>query len=79
MRPYKGITARALLLPVNEGFSNLPSARQIECMDAAASSIVGLTESFLSPGELSPLPIMGIPGWDDNEAASYYDDARVFR
>ena len=79
MRAYKGITARALLLPVTEAFPDLSPARQLEYVDDAAARHVAQPASFASPQDLSPLPIMGIPGWDDNEADSYYDDVSVFR
>jgi len=30
--------------------------------------------------ELSPLPVLGVPGWwPDNERESFYDDADYFR
>ncbi|MDP1069178.1 DUF3025 domain-containing protein, partial [Klebsiella pneumoniae] len=34
----------------------------------------------LSPAELPPLPVLGIPGWwAPNASREFYDDERVFR
>jgi hypothetical protein len=77
LRPYVGMTAHAMLLPVDEGFITAPPARQLEMIDAfAARHIAALTV----PQALSPLPLLGVPGWwRDNEDESFYDDERYFR
>jgi hypothetical protein len=68
-RPYKGITAHAL--PVR-----LPPAAALSPIDAGAAAALDPT---LTTRRLLPLPVLGIPGWADNGAAAYYDDASVFR
>jgi len=33
-----------------------------------------------TPRSLSPLPVLGIPGWwSENEAPAFYDDTAYFR
>lgn len=67
--PYKGITAHTLAVPLAADASVAEVDRQVAAsLDAA-----------LAPGQLLPLPVLGIPGWADNDDVSYYDDSSVFR
>jgi hypothetical protein len=34
---------------------------------------------LLSPLYLNPLPILGVPGWWDNESAAFYQQTDYFR
>ena len=85
MQSYKGMTARALMLPVSVSFLEQSSARQIEYIDEWAARYMGLPTSLESKltlsnlPALSHLPVMGIPDWDKNATAAFYDDAEVFR
>jgi len=67
--PYPGVTAHALHVRLHADAS-LPA------VDAAVAAAL---DEGLVPGQLSPLPVLGIPGWAENEDAAYYDDASVFR
>jgi hypothetical protein len=67
--PYRGITAHALVV-------RLPAATPLDRIDGAAATTLG---EELAPNRLLPLPVLGIPGWDDNGDAAYYGDATVFR
>jgi hypothetical protein len=69
-RPYKGITAHAVHIALAPG----SSLDQIDrCMAA------GLDER-LTPHDLMPLPVLGIPGWcAQNENRDFYSDPVVFR
>ena len=77
LRPYVGMTAHAILLPVTgEHFAHEP-ARQLESIDALAAAAV---LSMTTPRALSPLPVLGVPGWwPDNEDPAFYDNAAYFR
>lgn len=67
--PYPAMTGKCLLLP------GLPSS--LEDTEAGAVAAVA---TIVSPRELPPLPIQGIPGWDSgNAVASYYANREVFR
>jgi hypothetical protein len=67
--PYRGVTAHALHV---RSSPDTPLA-------AIEAAIADALDDGLSPGRLLPLPVLGIPGWADNEDAAYYDDAAVFR
>jgi hypothetical protein len=67
--PYRGVTAHALHV-------RLPAGAPLAAIDATVAAAL---DAGLVPGRLHPLPVLGIPGWAENEDASYYDDASVFR
>ena len=77
LHAYKGMTGRALLLPVPGSFLEQSAVLQREWLDKGAA--VYLETRVRSPRDFTPLPIMGIPGWADNGDTGFYDDAKVFR
>lgn len=69
--PYKAITAHAWLLPLP------PDASDAE-VDAALAARLDATP--LQPDALSPLPVLGFPGWcEANRDPAFYNDPQVFR
>jgi hypothetical protein len=81
LQPYKSITAHALLLRVNDPFPGKPRASQLSELDENLAARL-LDRSILdSPAGLSPVPLMGIPGWWPirEQTASFYEDQQVFR
>ena len=77
LKPYVGMTAHAMLLRVPQAHFAQPLARQLESIDALAAVAV---RSMTSPQALSPLPLLGFPGWwRDNEDPAFYDNAAYFR
>jgi hypothetical protein len=68
LTPYRSITGKCLLLePANLG------------LDAAENGAVAALAALDSPRQLPPLPLLGIPGWDDNASAAYYRNTEIFR
>jgi len=74
LNPYKSITAHALLLHA----PGLPGAQEIDQALGAALAVPGW---LTSPSGLSPLPLMGIPGWwrEGDQDVEFYQDHEVFR
>jgi hypothetical protein len=74
LKPYKSITAHALILHTPEP----ASAEQLDSLLAALLNDERLVDSTAC---LSPLPLMGIPGWwsADEQDGVFYDDRDVFR
>ena len=74
LNPYKSMTAHALLLHA----THLVLWEQL---DKQLGASLGDRQFFDSPAGLSPLPLMGIPGWwqagEQND--DFYDDRDVFR
>jgi len=80
LRPYKGLTARALVLPVCRDFLGMPLDSQLAEADGRAADHFAQTCALESTRVLAPVPILGVPGWEAaNEREAFYDDVSVFR
>ncbi len=80
LEPYKGVTAKALIVDTTPGLLDAPLERQLLEMDARAADYFSGPQALASTRRLSPLPILGIPGWDPaNASEEYYDDPSQFR
>ena len=80
MAPYIGLTAHALLLPVGPPFTRSALSVQLAEVDGLAAQLVRTAPAFDSPRNLSPLPLLGVPGWSRESALeAFYDDAAYFR
>ena len=80
LEPHKGVTAKALIVNVAPELLDAPIERQLAELDARASNYFSETQALASTRSLSPLPILGIPGWEPaNEREEYYEDASQFR
>jgi hypothetical protein len=78
LTPYIGVTAHALLVEVADDFFTLSLAQQQAHLDRVMARV--LREGYLlSPLYLNPLPILGVPGWWDNESAAFYQQTDYFR
>ena len=80
LAPFVGLTAKALLVPVDAGFARLPMTRRCALLDAVVARLIGDPARFASTTDLSPLPVLGLPNWwPGNEDPGFYDDANYFR
>jgi len=72
--PYKAMTGRCLLL------QSLEADPGDAAIDAAVATLWGPEGPLRRPGDFSPLPFMGIPGWSRGpQYRAFYDDPEVFR
>jgi hypothetical protein len=80
LRPFGGVTGRAILLPVDRELLLAPLEAQLAALDASVSGYVADGAKLLATRELAPIPILGVPGWClDNERETYYDNPDTFR
>lgn len=78
--PFRGLTAKALVFTLSSQELEGPPSEQVAALDARAAAWFGRPESLASTRVLSPLPVLGIPGWHEGNAqAHYYDDTWQFR
>ncbi len=78
MQPYVGMTGHGLLIRVEQGFFGLPIGQQLAYLDDRVAEY--LADHCHGTRELSPIPLLGVPGWSaDNECSSYYDNTAYFR
>ena len=76
--PYKAITAQVLVL--RPGDLELPHEEIPEpALDDALSRALLSGRLLTSTASLSPLPLMGIPGWSEGQDTEFYNDRTVFR
>lgn len=76
--PYVGMTGHAVLLEVPDNGDTPETSAGVAEADAAAAH--ALIERVTHPHDLSPLPVLGVPGWwDGNRSAAFYDNAAYFR
>jgi hypothetical protein len=80
LKPYIGMTGQGLLLPVEPAFFDLPPQQRLASLDERVAGYLLQPGHCRSTRELTPVPLLGIPGWTSaNEDASFYDDVSYFR
>jgi hypothetical protein len=80
LEPYKGVTAKALVVDTALDLFDAPMERQLSELDARAADYFSGAQALASTRNLPPLPILGIPGWEPaNAREDYYDDLSQFR
>lgn len=80
LEPYVGMTANAVLLQCDENFFELDQQMQLAWIDKALLRQLADRSRFNVPQDLSPFPVLGMPGWDAaNSDECYYDNQRYFR
>lgn len=79
LKPFRGLTAKAVLYDVSEAWLEMPFDAQLAAVDLRLAA--DLTSGrYQRPRDFQPLPLLGIPGvTPDNEAPAYYDDTWQFR
>jgi len=80
LRPYIGITGKAIIVPVPGSFTSHSPAAQLDRLDLALAAVIADPGRLLAPRELAPLPLLGVPGWwAANEAEDFYGNRDYFR
>jgi len=80
LQPFVGLTGKAVLLEVPGEFLELAQAPQLAEMDRLLAMHIRGRERFRHGRELSPLPVLGVPGWwSGNVREGFYNDSAYFR
>lgn len=80
LKPYVGLTGQGLLVKVDAEFFDLPLAQRLQRLDELLQLYLDDPGHCVTTRELTPVPLLGIPGWtDENEQESYYDNTDYFR
>ena len=80
LEPHEGVTAKALIIETTPDLLDAPLDQQLAELDARAADYFSGTQALASTRSLSPLPILGIPGWEPaNAREEYYEDGEQFR
>ena len=78
--PFRGITGRALVVPLSA--ANLPqdAGELATALDGAAMRAIAALGERLAPEDLLPLPVAALSGWDAEQlGVRLFDDTSVFR
>lgn len=80
LQPYIGMTGQGVVLSVEQIFFTWPLPQQLAHLDTLLADRLALPEYGKSTRELSPVPLLGVPGWAaGNECESYYENTQYFR
>ncbi|HZW24196.1 MAG TPA: DUF3025 domain-containing protein [Gallionella sp.] len=80
LQPYVGMTGQGLLLPVEQEFFGWPLERRLANLDELLAQYLAAPEYCRDTAELTPVPLLGVPGWTpDNDSPAYYDNTAYFR
>lgn len=80
LSPYIGMTANCILLPVEKKILQQTNQEQLNYIDTELAQLFMTGEPYKKPKDLSPFPLLGLPGWhEDNENESFYDNVHYFR
>jgi Protein of unknown function (DUF3025) len=80
LEPFVGMTGKAVLLKVAEGFAQLPLKSQVTQADGLLAAHVWNRANMSHGREFSPLPVLGVPGWcDANQQEVFFDNTGYFR
>jgi hypothetical protein len=80
LRPYIGMTANAILLHVDQSVIDMQLDAQLAWIDERLAEIFSEGSTYTKPRDLSPFPILGMPGWlAENADEAFYDNTEYFR
>jgi hypothetical protein len=80
LQPYVGMTGQGLLLVVEQEFFSWSQKQQLTHLDNLLADYLATPEHCRSTRDLSPVPLLGVPGWTtDNCSETYYDNTEYFR
>lgn len=78
--PYIGMTANCIFIRCDSNFFSLPLSDQINFIDSELSQRLSDEVAYQNPADLSPFPILGLPGWyPQNQDEAFYDNSSYFR
>jgi len=79
-KPFIGFTGKAYCLKVENDFFQQSKRTQYQRLDQSLFEEISNKHSLSDSSYLSPLPILGVPGWyEDNEDPEFYNNLDYFR
>jgi hypothetical protein len=77
VKPYKAITAHTWVVWASPEFFLWEDGERQSWVDEQVAR--QLQNRIISTSDYTPLPVLGVPGWWQDQTASFYDDVQVFR
>lgn len=80
LQPYIGMTGQGLIVNVEKSFFKLSLTDRLARLDQRVADYLDDTAHCRSTSELNPVPLLGVPGWfDDNKNECFYENTTYFR
>lgn len=80
LSPYVGMTANTILLKVDAALLSASNQEQLDFIDTQLAQLFVDGSRYTKPKDLSPFPLLGLPGWDkNNREEEYYENTSYFR
>lgn len=78
LNPYVGMTGKGIIFHVKAAFFSQTLLNQLQSIDSILESF--LLQTLTSSSDLIPVPLLGYPGWiEDNNSEIYYENKKYFR
>lgn len=79
-RPFLGLTGKILAVAVPSDYFQQSLRQRIDFIDTALSEQIANQGSLVDPLQLTPLPLLGVPGWfEANNHPDFYQNTAYFR
>lgn len=80
LRPYVGMTGQGIVLGVDKGFFGKTEEARLAELDRALAARLAASGEGFSPRDLTPVPLLGVPGWSSQSRdPAFYDETGYFR
>lgn len=79
LQPYIGLTVNSILIHVEQDLLTQADFTIVNEADTLLADIFTKSDRPRSPQDLHPFPLLGLPGWANNDNESFYDNTRYFR
>ncbi|MFA3789809.1 DUF3025 domain-containing protein [Aliiglaciecola sp. SL4] len=80
LNPFIGLTGKWLPIKVDDRFFAENHTRQLSTLDSSLYDLLCCKNSLSDSGKLSPIPLLGIPGWySQNQSREFYLNQDYFR
>ena len=78
LNPYTGMTGKGIIFNREQAFFEQTMLDQLQSIDQMLEPF--LLQTLSSSSDLTPVPLLGYPGWtDENHHEAYYDNKQYFR
>lgn len=79
LSPFIGLTGKWLAVAVPSGFSKLDPWQQRSVLDNALVERIVQLDNFQQAPILKPIPLLGVPGWHQDQTLDFYNNKEYFR
>ena len=80
MRPYVGMCAHSVVLPVQSEFFSLGLTDQVRAVDQSTAQYLAKLGQGFNTRAMTAIPLLGFPGYfADNTVEAFYDNLHYFR